>query len=863
MTDSSNGNNINSNNKLSYNLMNSIFEYKNSLIESNKNTTNISIMKEMQTKISNNDYNSLKELLGKNSSTINLKTKNNLLKLSLQKYILKNNKIQLKIITELISNGAEPNYKFKLEFNDKIISSNLSSISNINLTPLIFCCFKGDLDLYEIIKDKVDYTTQSSKDKNYLFFFFENNSNMENKYKIAVDIFNSHSNDIKINNFDNESGMTLLMESVVRQNLNFIKLFLKYGADINSRNLKDGNTALHYAAKSKSKEIIEFLLNNEKINLLIKNNSNKTIIEVFNSTWNDTNIYSLLVKKYDEQKKAFEEGEIEKKIVKEEKEKFTNSKTINNNQNRRNLSSYLEIPIQFVNNQYNPYYDGRSIASLSTTDNQNDVKTNGKTNNIIRYKGTPILNIDLTSEEGENNLILDSLKNDNDNYDDDFDETEKKLGLAIEERNKLLAELNSIKNDIIVINKEIDNFNSQMIDKKNQFNYSTSNKQKVKNAKSSVYDLLLSEENFIKMKNLHAKLSIDENYLQTKFSNRFFDDLQVKSNLVQDILDFYEYNRHSIKKNQESVNKIRSSLQESIENARYEYTLYVIGSYALDLALPWSDLDLILIDKHQNISGKETESKLKEIQQLLSTLSWIYQPILITDYSAFPYITFLTDEKHGSLKVNLTIQDDKNTAYRSIKLIKRYLSAYKNLHYLIIAFKQLFKSANLLYILSNHKNNSKSTLNSYSIILMIIYAIQRSVMDVNTDFVNNTNSLGELFIRFLIFYTTQGFQQIIYTRNGVTDTVNNEDVEYLKSLQPKLIIIDPLNHRNNVSAKTEDINNAKVIMNMIIYVSKVKCDCSCHYLKNYNENVKFVDLGTEHCIFKKICQTAHRINSSL
>ena len=46
--------------------------------------------------------------------------------------------------------------------------------------------------------------------------------------------------------------MTLLMLSVVRQYYNFIKLFLENGADINLKNLIDGDTALHYAAKIKN-----------------------------------------------------------------------------------------------------------------------------------------------------------------------------------------------------------------------------------------------------------------------------------------------------------------------------------------------------------------------------------------------------------------------------------------------------------------------------------------------------------------------------------------------------------------------------------------------------------------------------------
>ena len=49
----------------------------------------------------------------------------------------------------------------------------------------------------------------------------------------------------------------------------------------------------------------------------------------------------------------------------------------------------------------------------------------------------------------------------------------------------------------------------------------------------------------------------------------------------------------------------------------------------------------------------------------------------------------------------------------------------------------------------------------------------------------------------------------------------------------------------------------------------MKCDCSCHYLKDNNvknganNNGKNIDLGTEHCILKKLFKTANRINSNL
>ena len=103
---------------------------------------------------------------------------------------------------------------------------------------------------------------------------------------------------------------------------------------------------------------------------------------------------------------------------------------------------------------------------------------------------------------------------------------------------------------------------------------------------------------------------------------------------------------------------------------------------------------------------------------------------------------------------------------------------------------------------------------------------------------------------------------------------------HLSAFRSKLVIIDPCDHKNNVALKTSEIKNIHLILKLIYYSCKSKCDCSCHYLKSSNdnddqdikakdddkenglENLNFVELGTEHCILKKIFKTAYRINSN-
>ena len=921
-------------------------------LNSSGNSSSIEIMKEMKSKIFNNDYNSIKELL-KNTSNIPLQSKNQFLNLSFSEYNKTNNKNQRKIIMELINYGADPNHKLKFDDSNDKNKSNKSNnqsyqLQNIRINPLIYCCLKGDYELYEMIKNKVNKSTFNEESsniynhntnfnsKNYLFYLFDNDMNMESKYKIVCDVllYKKNTNDIRINinDYNKKNGMTLLMISIIKQYINFINLFLENGADINAKNLINGNTALHYAAMIKNKEIIELLLNTNNCDLLIKNNDNETIVDIAFKNNSRTEIYSLLAGKYTEQQKILEGQNNQNEINNNENKninygmnnKNMNSHNYNNgymnmNVNMNNmvendnsqgyddgydlikknqvynnveqLSSYLEIPIQFVKDlNYVNFYDSNNTNNNNQNNNfdfdQNKMNNNDMKNikNFVRFNNTPVLTINLKSEEDQDLLILDDLKNENDNLDIQFKEIESKLEKTYNEHNKLLSELNKVSNEIKSVNNELDSYSKQIkeLEFKNSNEIKNINMQK--NAENSIIDILLSQENFLNLKNYHTDLLKNEDYLNKKFSDEMFDDNQIKSNLYKDIIDFQKYTKTEIKKRQKPISHIRSSLQERLELSGYDYTVNVFGSYATGLCLPWSDLDLILISKSQNMKNINSVIKLQEIMGLLQNIEWVNKPMLVTDYYAFPFITFSTDQEHEYMKVNLTIQDKKNNGYKCIKLVREFMNSYKNLEPLTLIVKQLMKCSNTLFSLSNYSsysNNIQETLNSYSIILMIIYFLQLQIMGNlgrTVEMINNPENLGELFINFLLYYVNFDYNEknYIFVRTGLKDLLENDDYLHLNSFMSKLIIIDPLDHKNNVSLKTAEFRNIQFILRLIYYSSRVKCDCSCHYLKTYNSSnndeeknnnqdmcKKYVELGTEHCILKKIFKTAYRINSNL
>ena len=108
-------------------------------------------------------------------------------------------------------------------------------------------------------------------------------------------------------------------------------------------------------------------------------------------------------------------------------------------------------------------------------------------------------------------------------------------------------------------------------------------------------------------------------------------------------------------------------------------------------------------------------------------------------------------------------------------------------------------------------------------------------------------NLGHLFYEFLIYYGFSFDPKEIY---------KNMDNIFSRSFFPHsdLIIIDPLNHSNNVGKNTRQLNNIKLAFSLAAFAAREQCECGCHYeTESYTECTKI-----EHCILKRIFNAVKR-----
>ena len=115
-------------------------------------------------------------------------------------------------------------------------------------------------------------------------------------------------------------------------------------------------------------------------------------------------------------------------------------------------------------------------------------------------------------------------------------------------------------------------------------------------------------------------------------------------------------------------------------------------------------------------------------------------------------------------------------------------------------------------------------------------------------------NLGHLFYEFLIYY---GFKfdpkENIVDPKGIYKNIDIFGRNYFAQ-HTDLIIIDPLNHNNNVAKNTRQFKNIKLAFTLGAYAAKEQCECGCHYETEYLSD----SMKNEHCILKRIFNAVKR-----
>ena len=637
-----------------------------------------------------------------------------------------------------------------------------------------------------------------------------NNNNMENnKFQGNMNVAPTPViSNMNINNNNQNMNSNLNLNNNININNQQTPIITNLDNSIHSSDI--GETI----EDDKDKDSISNLSMAPNVQMFQINNSH---LPIQNIIPNNENIYNNNIRDNSHKKKIFTQKNLE-----DLKNKLSTKITKNT---RKHNGYNIQIPIEFILNNNNN----------NNTNTYGSIDEFNKLNNFIRISNTPTLCLDLTDKSYELELKLSKLKNQlNEKL-----EKIKQLETQKSESEKILNEQKSYltkkEEELIKLKSSSTQYDTQINDliiKKNEL---ISKIPEIQNSTPS-------------KKNLSSK-----EYLELKFQPAKYDENFVTHILQKDLLDYQTYIQEQMQMKKYKIEQLIANVQSTVNEVLKNCEIKVYGSYATGLALPWSDLDLVLINRNPKIN--QVELILRNIYYGFKDKLWI-NSMKYSDNLPMPTIKIITTNEFNSIHIILSVQDDKHYGLRCVNLVKSYLKEYTVLLPLVFALKTILKNANL-------NNNNLGGLSSYGLILMVVSYIQ-SKRDNNNLQDEEVDIIGKTFHGFLghygIYFDFNKYVILTYPiKDNNTTNIDKDSVLNLGANNHELIIVDPLNNKNNVAQNTYQFMNLKMAFMIAFMITKEDCECGCHYGRALHEHTLN---STEHCILKRMFNSVKRFSDN-
>lgn len=276
--------------------------------------------------------------------------------------------------------------------------------------------------------------------------------------------------------------------------------------------------------------------------------------------------------------------------------------------------------------------------------------------------------------------------------------------------------------------------------------------------------------------------------LKMKFSSNKIEYKVILKSLSRDIMDFQEYNKDQIKISREIVHVILSQVNSLIKQFFVGIEVLVFGSYATNLCLAWSDLDIVLV----NMSGLDyNPNLLKKVWSLIQIQPWKKSCTLI-ESASIPIIKVVTSDELQNHNIDISVQCDRHFGLKCVELVKLYMKEFEVLEPIVLCLKNILKCADL-------NDPYKGGLSSYGLILLTVSFLQTEQRK-GKNITSEKSNLGRLFIEFLYYYGViyDPSKFIVFTYLPDEKSTESPNISNTGTTHD-FIIMDPLNKNNNVA----------------------------------------------------------------
>ena len=641
----------------------------------------------------------------------------------------------------------------------------------------------------------------------------------------------------------NDNGMNYLSENNIKNDNG--KDYTQIKSMLKKYNDKKKNIINKYIKQMKN--------NSNNIKLYV--NTSKEHQNTNNKIDNIDKVVDYIVLENDENKRPIVNIDLLSRKFIDYKKTFVNSNIANINQ-KSNKKNYIN-KITFMNN---------NIDNNINININNDLTKKNVTTKLEEENSS--LKRDLETVNTKKNELMNNMQERN-NYINQLEiKHNKEINVLNSKLKKIQEERDIFEDKVKILEKEKNELEEKIIKlEKEKFDLN----QNISQIKKEYSELNQKTEKMIKEKEneklsknlpiqtIKSNITTYSNYLNKKFVNFNYEKEYMLDCLSADLTDFEIFVKLRIEKEKDIYDTLIKNIQNSVDKSIPNYVVNLYGSHATNLCLPWSDLDVVLIQSKKIIENggnidmdfqDDNSILLSKLYEYISKEPWVKDCKLISTASV-PIIKIMAIEKYNNMSIDISIQDGKHFGLKCVELVKKLLDEYKSLKPMTLAIKNILKRANL-------NDPYKGGISSYGIILMIVFFLQKQKLsgeDISPG--ENNCNLGKLFFDFLKYYAIffESNKIIINTNDGMNDKIFNEYELYSMGHSSELIIIDPLNKFNNVAKSCLQYHNIKMSFIISLMTLQDDCECGCHY-NQLGEN--YDNLQIEHCLLKRIFNCVKR-----
>ncbi|ANZ75713.1 BA75_03077T0 [Komagataella pastoris] len=271
--------------------------------------------------------------------------------------------------------------------------------------------------------------------------------------------------------------------------------------------------------------------------------------------------------------------------------------------------------------------------------------------------------------------------------------------------------------------------------------------------------------------------------------------LELSDWLTLEIKDFINYISPSIAEIEARNNAVKRLRKEITTNLWSDCYVNVFGSFATDLYLPGSDIDMVITSD----SGKYcAKSYLYQLSSFLRSKN-LGVNIETIARAKVPIIKFIEPRS----KIHIDVSFEKTNGLRAAERIQGWLKETPGLRELVLIVKQFLAVRRM-------NNVHHGGLGGFSIICLV-----HSFLSLHPRLITNSidplDNLGVLLIEFFELYGYNfGYDNVILSYNPAVCYLKKEEHSYLGASNTfALAIQDPDDPSNNISRSSYNIRNIK------------------------------------------------------